>query len=110
MWDLDDWLSCYRIMAAEQGWCLSETHHAGCHAPIEVQRWDNADLEVVVPKLEGDDEAVQAFYQSWQRGEPHALIAYHILAKNSPMEFQYWRMDKWRKPIDNATGHAMLIT
>lgn len=102
MWDLDDWLPCYQIMAADQGWCLSETHHAGCHAPIEVQRWDDADgvtvdLGVVVPHLEGDDRAVQAFYQSWQRGEPHALIAYDILAKNSPMEFQHWRMHTWRK-------------
>lgn len=102
MWDLDDWLPCYKIMAAEQGWCLSATGHAGCHAPIEVQKWDDPDgvgrdLGVVIPYFGSDEQAVEAFYQSWRRGEQHAILAYHILAKSSPMEFGHWRMDKWRK-------------
>lgn len=101
MIDFDDWLPIYAAQAATQGWCLSETGDCG-HAPIEVQRWDNAqevskDWQLPIPQLASDDEAVYVFQQAWIKNEFHAVLAYHILANCSPMEFAHWDMASWRK-------------
>lgn len=101
MIDFNDWLPIYARQAASQGWCLSETGDLG-HAPVEIQRWDNAeevskDWQLVIPQLSSDSEAVAVLRQAWEREEFHAILAYHILANCSPMEFQHWDMGSWRK-------------
>ena len=96
---MESWRREHTLAAARQGWCISQCM-SNQHAPWEVQRLDDAesaseDYGVQVPQLASDDEAVQVLREAWQRGEPHAVLAYQLLRENSPQEFAYWRMEEW---------------
>jgi hypothetical protein len=99
---MERWTREHTLAAVRQGWCISEVLCGDNHAPWEVQRLDDAesaseDYGVKVPQLASDDEAVQVLREAWQRGEPHAVLAYQLLRENSPQEFAYWRMEVWQK-------------
>lgn len=96
---MESWRREHTLVAASQGWCISEVR-SDDHAPWEIQRLDDAesaseDYGVQVPQLASDDEAVQVLREAWQRGEPHAVLAYQLLRENSPQEFAYWQMEAW---------------
>jgi hypothetical protein len=95
-----DWCVQHANAAATQGWCLSEVDANNTTHSMEIQRIDDAETTGVhwgiqIPQLDDDDQAVQAMQAAWKRGEPHAELAYEILKKFSPSEFEFWGMIDW---------------
>ena len=102
--DIGDWQRSHMRAAAAQGWLLSETGIKGSAHSLEVQRIDDAysfsqDLQVHVPQLDNDQQAVARLKQAWLMAEDHAMLAYQILKYNSPSEFEYWEMNHWHRPV-----------
>ena len=98
--NMDDWHNSHVLLAAAQGWCISEVGIEGSAHYLEIQRLDDAlavglDWGVTIPQLDGDEAAVSALRAAWRRGEDHALLAYQIIKQNSPSEYHYWEMQHW---------------
>jgi len=98
---MEQWTREHNLAAVRQGWCLSEVL-CGDHAPWEIQRLDDAhsasgDYGVPVPQLDGDDDAVAAMRAAYERGEPHAVLAYQLIRDHSQQEFQHWKMGDWQE-------------
>lgn len=99
MADFDDWTIYHVIMAAAQGWCISETQCRGA-APLEIQRLDDADTVgilygVTIPQLRDDRDAAEALRKAYISREDHAILAVSIIRRQSPKEYEHWRMMEW---------------
>lgn len=96
----NSWLPYHAVKAARQGWCLVDTDQRGS-SPIELQKIDDVagksiEYNVQVVSLVGDDDAVDACRLAYENGEDHAILAYRILKRESPGEFEYWGMSSWQ--------------
>ncbi len=98
---MDEWTRDHTLAAGRQGWCISRVDHEG-HAPWEIQRLDDAELVsedwgIPIPQLDDDYDAAMAMRAAFDRGEPHAVLAYQLIKEFSPMEFTHWDMESWQK-------------
>lgn len=83
--------------ALSQGWQLVESGLPGGHA-IQIQDVCQSHMSAsgLVPRLGSHHAAVQAFKHAYERGEDHAIQAYHVLKQHAHGEFAYWHMHAWR--------------
>ena len=97
----DAWFDQHAKEAARQGWCIFEMHpphpeygrwQIECFG--EPEEWE-AEFGFVPPDLGGDDAAILALRHAAERGEGHAVAAFHFLKMHAPIEFSIIGCDGW---------------